>query len=90
MGLKTNNYEVRDYGINLEEAYAQLASVNVNLNGKANCVFEVQQSREDIGAKQSLENIFFTCEIDKDLPIHKQVYEKAKEELFTGWEDDIV
>lgn len=29
-------------------------------------------------------------DIDKDLPIYKQVYEYAKTVLFTDWEDDIV
>ena len=90
MGLKNNNYEVKAFGVTLSEAYAQLTSVSIDLDGKANCIFEVQQSRSDIGAKRSLETKFFTCEIDKDEPVHKQVYTKAKTELFCGWDDDIV
>lgn len=34
--------------------------------------------------------VLFSCDIDKDLPLHKQVYEKAKEKRFKDWEDDIV
>ena len=90
MGLKISNYTVNEYGITLENAYAQLTNTIVDLKGVANCVFEIQQTREDIQNKEPLERKFFSCEIDKDLPLHKQIYENAKEELFPDWENDIV
>ena len=90
MGLKTTNYKVEDYGVVLDTAYAQLASVDINLKGEAYSTFEIQQTREGIGVNNSFESKFFSCTIDKNQPIHKQIYEKAKKELFTGWEDDIV
>lgn len=89
MGLKTTNYEIKNYGITLADAYAQLVNVHVDLEGRVQCTFQVQQSRDNIGINQPLEIKFFSCEIDKDLPIHKQVYEKAKECIFVNWEDDI-
>ena len=90
MGLKITNYNLDKYGIVLDDAYAQLTNVTVDIDGIANCIFDIQQTREEVTTKQPLERKFFSCEIDKDLPLHKQVYEKAKEELFPGWQDDIV
>lgn len=90
MGLKKTNYEVKRYGITLPEAYARLTHVNINIDGRADAMFEIQQTREDIGVKRPLETIFFDCEIDKEQPVYKQIYEKAKEEVFAGWEDDII
>lgn len=90
MGLKITNYKIDGYGITLENAYAQLTNITVNVNGKVNCSFDIQQTREDIATKHPLERKMFSCEIDKDLPLYKQVYEKAKEEVFPGWQDDIV
>ncbi len=90
MGLIKTNYKVNDYGIVLDTAYAQLTDVTVGLDGVANCVFDIQQTREDIQTKESLERKCFSCVIDKELPLHRQVYEKSKEEIFTDWEDDIV
>ena len=90
MGLIISNYTVKDYGITLDNAYAQLTSINVGIDSKASCIFEIQQTREDIKNKESLERKFFSCEINKDLPLYRQVYQKAKEDIFPEWEDDIV
>lgn len=90
MGLKTTNYNVKDYGITLPQAYARVSNIFVNIDGIVSATFEIQQSREDIGFKSSLDRIYFECEIDKEQPLYKQVYEKAKNELFFDWEDDII
>ena len=92
MGLKTTNYEVKNFGITLSQAYARLSNINVDINGDAFGVFEIHQTREDSldAAKSAIQREGFNCVIDKDLPLHKQVYEKAKEKLFIDWEDDIV
>jgi hypothetical protein len=90
MGFKTSNYESKAYGITIPEAYARITKINVDVDGKADARFEIQQSRDTVGTKVSLALVPFRCEIDKDLPLHKQIYEKAKEEVFKGWEDDIV
>ena len=90
MGLKVTNYNLDKYGIVIDNAYAQLTNVMVDVNGTASCTFDIHKTREDVATKQPLERKNFSCEIDKDLPLHKQVYEKAKEELFPEWENDIV
>ena len=90
MGLKTTNYEVKDFGITIPEAYARLTNININVDGEAFGVFEIHQTREDLIENNPLERVHVNYVIDKDLPIHNQMYVKAKEELFIDWEDDIV
>lgn len=90
MGLKTTNYEAKEFGIVLPTAYARLTNISVNLDGNGFGVFEVHQNREDINTKLPLERKTLECTINKDLPIHRQMYKMAKEELFVNWEDDIV
>ena len=53
-------------------------------------IFERFQNRDDIDTKAPFERQNISMVIDKDLPIHRQMYEYAKENLFIGWEDDIV
>ena len=50
----------------------------------------MHQNREDITKSQALERLHINTVIDKETPVHSQLYIKAKEELFEGWEDDIV
>ena len=90
MGFIKKNYEVKNLGITLPQAYAQVVRIMTDKNGKANAMFAIQQTREDISVKENIDTIPFRCVIDKDLPTYKQVYEKAKAEMFTDWEDDIV
>ena len=90
MGLKTTNYEAKEFGIVLPTAYARLTNVNLNVEGDAFGLFEIHQNRDDINSKAPFERQSISMTIDKDLPIHKQMYEYAKTTLFTGWEDDIV
>ena len=90
MGLKTTNYTIEEYGITVPQAYARISDVHIAIDGKCTATFEVQQTRNDIGEKRALDRVYFDCEIDKEQPIYKQVYENAKAEIFTDWEDDIV
>jgi hypothetical protein len=90
MGLKTTNYEVKDFGITIPEAYARLTNININVDGEAFGTFEIHQTRESLAESNPLEKVHVNYTIDKDLPVHNQLYVKAKEEIFTGWEDDIV
>lgn len=90
MGLKTTNYQIKDLGISIPEAYARLTNININVDGEAFGTFEVHQTREDLIENKPLERIHVNYVIDKKLPLHKQMYEKAKEELFIDWEDDII
>lgn len=90
MGLKTINYKIKNLGITIPTAYARIASVHTSLDGRTSVVFEIQQNREDIGTKDALERKLLRILIDKKLSSYEQAYNKAKEELFADWEDDIV
>ena len=92
MGLKlTTGYEVKDMGITIPEAYAKISYVNINENGMANAVINIQQTRDDVINKTPLDRVYIKAQIDKELPIYSQLYIVAKEkEIFAGWEDDIV
>lgn len=90
MGLKTTNYKVNEFDITLDTAYAQISNLNVSLDGEAHCIFEIQKDRESIGNKKYFETKIFNCKIDKTLPIYEQIYVAAKEDIFAGWEDDII
>lgn len=90
MGLKTTNYEIKKFGITIPTAYARLTDINIDVNGGAFGLFEIHQEREDLTTSEALDRVHFTTTINKDLPVHSQLYIKAKEELFPNWEDDIV
>ena len=90
MGLKTTNYHIEDIGITVPNAYAQVTHINVNLDGTATAMVQIQQTREDIGIKAPLSTEMLRCNINKDLPLYTQVYEAAKLNTFKDWEDDIV
>lgn len=90
MGLKTTSYEVKDLGITVPTAYAQVTSLFVDKAGNAYADFSIQQKRDDIGTKEAFVKESISCTIDKTQPIYMQVYNKAKEEIFNDWEDDIV
>lgn len=90
MGYKKSNYEIKEMGLTIPEAYAQIVHLTTDINGNATAVFEVQQDRDSIAKKKAFENVRYGTKIDKNLPVYKQVYEKAKETIFAGWEDDIV
>ena len=90
MGLKTKNYQIKDFGIVVPDAYARLTNININVDGNAFGIFGIHQTREALAENNPLERIYVNYEIDKNLPIYSQIYIKAKEELFSDWEDDIV
>ena len=43
-----------------------------------------------ISQSQAIETKYIRCLIDKDQPIHAQIYTNAKKSIFEGWEDDII
>lgn len=90
MGFIRKDYEVKNIGVVLPEAYAQITRISVDVDGRANVMFSIQKNRENIKTKENIDSVFYSCKIDKDLPIYRQAYEKAKEDIFTEWEDDIV
>lgn len=89
MGLiKRDGYNVK--GIELPEAYAKINRLYIERGNLARTYFGVSNSRENINEGNSLVELEFSCYVDKNQPIYEQVYVLAKENLFQGWEDDIV
>lgn len=89
MGLKTTNYQIKEKGITIDTAYAKIDSIFVKGN-RATANFDIQQSREQTESLEALDIVSVSCIIDKEKPLHEQMYVKAKEEVFKDWEDDIV
>ena len=90
MGFKTKNYEVKELNITIDNAYAKISNLTITNKGVAYAIFNVQQDREATENLEPLEVISYSCEVDKTLPVHEQVYLKAKEDIFKDWEDDII
>lgn len=90
MGLKTNNYNVNDINLVLPTAYAQITHLSVDLKGIASAIFSIQQNRDMISENNAIETKHIRCLIDKEQPVHGQIYIEAKKSIFKDWEDDIV
>ena len=90
MGFIRSNYEIKELGISIPSAYARITSMHISGEGKAYAKFSIQQTRDAISTKDSLETVSFATTIDKTQPIFRQIYVAAKEELFNDWEDDII
>ena len=89
MGLKKNDVLISTLGVTVPEAYAQIDSLVVDIDGKCIARFKIQTSRDAIAEKTALDEIVLVLDVDKALPVHKQAYEYAKNDVFSGWEDDI-
>lgn len=90
MGLKKFNYTVQTLNVVVPNAYAKLTDIFVDTNGNANGTMVIQRDRDSISSLQPFDIVEISCKVDKDLPIYKQLYDKAKETSFSDWEDDIV
>ena len=90
MGFIRKNYEVKDIGITIPSAYAKITNVYIGEDDVAYTTFAIQQTRDDIGKKDSLETVSFRSTIVKTQPIYTQIYTAAKAELFADWEDNII
>lgn len=86
MGLiKRNGYDVK--GVALNQAYAKINRLYVERENNVVAYFGISNNRDN--TSEPLEEISFECKFDKSQNVFEQVYIKAKEELFQGWEDDI-
>lgn len=88
MGFKKTNVEIGKLGITIPKAYAQIENLSVGLDGSCFASFKIQTARDAMD-KPALDTKHVYLIIEKDLPVHKQVYEYAKTEVFADWEDDI-
>lgn len=90
MGLiKTDGYLVK--GVEIKPAYTKITRVYLENGNNAVAYFGLSNNRENLNNGEILEEISFNCEIDKKQDkIFNEIYIKAKEQIFNGWEDDIV
>ena len=91
MGFKKKDVLIDGLGVTVPEAYAQIEHLDVDLDGECYATIKVQTSRDAMD-KPALEKLRVRMAVDKDLPVHKQVYEHAKNTIafFADWEDDII
>lgn len=90
MGFIRTDYKIDSIGVVLPNAYAQIKYISIDLDGMANVVFVIQKDRDSIATKEPIDTISYRCKIDKDLPVYEQIYIKAKKEIFSDWENNIV
>lgn len=80
MGLKTTNYEVKDKGIILPEAYALIRDIEINGDlGIATIV--VQQSRELAVNKAPFEEHTIQFKVNRNENPYETAYAKAKAKI---------
>ena len=89
MGLKKNNYEVKNMGITLPTAYAQVRQVQ--LQDKAcTAILYIHKDRESVATFAPIDQRTIYLTIDRNQNLLEQIYAKAKASYFGNWEDDIV
>lgn len=90
MGLiKTDGYLVK--GVEIKPAYTKIIRVYLENGNNAVAYFGLSNNRENLNNGNVLEEISFSCEIDKAQDkIFNEIYTKAKIDIFNNWEDDIV
>ena len=65
MGLKTTNYQVKDLGIVLPNAYALLRDIKVN-NDWVTALFVIQSDRENATALKPIETVTITFKFNRN------------------------
>ena len=89
MGLiKNDGYNLK--GVNITPAYAKITKLFVD-DTIARAYFGISNSRKNLEANTPIDEIYYECEINRSNDeVFKDVYTKAKQDIFTGWQDDIV
>lgn len=89
MGLiKNDGYTIK--GVKITPAYAKLTRVYMENGNNASAYFGLSNNRENLNNGDMLDEIPFSCEIDKvQDKVFNEIYTKAKAELFPDWQDDI-
>ena len=89
MGLKKSNYASRSIGIELPSAYAKVTEIHL-YGDECSAEIHIHKDRESIGKFQPIERRSVVFMIDRTKNLFEQIYAKAKNIYFIGWEDDIV
>ena len=89
MGLKKDSYKIEKLNIDISPAYAMVGKIEIE-NDSALAEIKIHKTREALKQYEALETINITCNIERNLSVYEQIYVKAKEDMFQGWEDDII
>ena len=93
MGLIKNNYKLKEMDLTINTAYAKIVTITTTSDAYTNAIIQIRQTRDAFDNIKILpfEQIMISFIADKELPLWKQGYLKAKEnEYFADWDDDIV
>ena len=78
MGLKTTNYEIKNLGITLPQAYAIIKEMHIE-NGSGYAKIAIQTSRENAFALAPIETVKITfTDLKREEHPYEAVYTKAK------------
>lgn len=89
MGLKKDSYKIEKLNITIAPVYSMVGKIEIE-NDTAIAEMKIHKTREDLEKYEALETINITCNIKRNLSVYEQIYIKAKEDMFQGWEDDII
>lgn len=78
MGLKTQNYEVKNMGVKLPQAYAALRDIRIN-GEYGTATFVVQTDRNAVFTKTPIETVDVHFKVNRNESPYKTAYNKAKE-----------
>lgn len=88
MGLKNDGYNLK--GVNITPCYAKITKLFVD-NTMTRAYFGISNTRENLEANEPIDEIYYECEINRSNDeVFKDVYTKAKQDIFINWQDDIV
>ena len=89
MGLKKETYKIDKLNIEITPAYAMIGKIEIE-NNSAIVEIKIHKTREDLEKYEPLETFNISCNIDRNKSVYEQIYLNAKEDMFKGWEDDII
>lgn len=93
MGLIKKNYEIKQYGVTLDSVYAKIVVLTSEFEGKSVATLQIKKNKEDFEDRtiQPIKQVSLQFDANKNIPLWKQGYDRAKEsEEFLGWIDDLI
>lgn len=89
MGLKKDSYKIDKLNIEITPAYAMIGKIEIE-NGSAIVEMKIHKTREDLEKYEPLETFNISCNIDRNKSVYEQIYLSVKDDMFKGWDDDII
>lgn len=90
MGLKTTNYHIKKFDVELSQAYAKLRTLVLNSDGRVEASFSIQQSRKHCEEFDPIEvvKLYSKAKWDRNTPLEKFAYEAIKSETYTEFDPE--